>query len=347
MKKTSKKSSIALTVAALLALALSSISCAPKAAPELSQTEFVLGTVCSIRVLKGGDKAVIEKALLHLHELEDLLSVNKPGSQIDAVNAAAGKAPVAVGPEAMDIVKRGLHYAKISGGSFDPSVGPLVKLWGIGSDHARLPSPKEIAAADKLVNWKDISVDEAARTIFLARPGMGLDLGSATKGYAADEVAKILKAGGVKSAVIDLGGNVLVVGAKPDGKSWRVGLQDPEGERGSYIGIATLKDQTMVTSGVYERFFIQDGVRYHHILDTKTGYPVQNGLVSVTVIAAKSFDADGVTTMLFSLGRERGMALARELKLNVIMLDKDHRVYITPGVSSLFEITDSRYSLAE
>jgi len=332
---------------ALLLLAFLSLACSPKAPAEVSQTEFVLGTVCSIRLLKGGDKAVIGKAIARLHEIEDELSVNKPGSQIDDVNAAAGKAPVAVGKEALDIVQRGIHYATLSQGSFDPSVGPLVKLWGIGSDHARLPSPAEVAAARKLVNWKDISVDTAKGTIFLSRAGMALDLGSATKGYAADEVARILRAGGVKSAIIDLGGNVLALGPKPDGKPWRIGLQDPEGERGAYIGIASLKDQTMVTSGIYERFFIQDGVRYHHILDTKTGYPVQNGLSSVTVIAPKSFDADGVTTMLFALGREKGMALARELKLSVIMLDDQHRVFMTPGVSAFFEITDPRYKFSE
>lgn len=332
---------------ALLLLALLTLACSPKAPAEVSQTEFVLGTVCSIRLLKGGDKAVIGKALVRLHEIEDALSVNKPGSQIDEVNAAAGKAPVAVGQEALDIVQRGLRYATLSQGSFDPSVGPLVKLWGIGSDHARLPAPAEVATARKLVNWKDISVDTAKGTIYLARAGMGLDLGSATKGYAADEVARILRAGGVKSAIIDLGGNVLALGPKPDGKPWRIGLQDPEGERGAYIGIASLKDQTMVTSGIYERFFIKDGVRYHHILDTNTGYPVQNGLSSVTVIAPKSFDADGVTTMLFALGREKGMALARELKLSVIMLDDQHRVFMTPGVSAFFEITDPRYKFSE
>lgn len=347
MKTLPTRSPSLLVLASLLFLAFSNLACAPKAFAEISQTEFVLGTVCSIRVLKGGDKSSIAQAIVRLHQIEDELSVNKPGSQIDAVNAAAGKAPVTVGPEAIAIVKRGLHYASLSEGSFDPSVGPLVKLWGIGSDHARLPSPKEVAGAKKLINWKDVSVDEGASTIFLAKAGMGLDLGSATKGYAADEVARILKAGGVKSAIIDLGGNVLVMGSKPDGTAWRIGLQDPEGQRGAYIGIASLRDQTMVTSGIYERFFIQDGVRYHHILDTKTGYPVQNGLTSVTVIAPKSFDADGVTTMLFSLGREKGMALAKELKLKVIMLDDQHRVFMSPGVSALFQITDPRYTLAE
>jgi thiamine biosynthesis lipoprotein len=334
---------------AILSLCLS--ACAKQTPAESSATEFVLGTVCSIRVVQGGsaaaNSAAIDAAFARLRELEAELTVNKEGSQIDAVNASAGIAPVKVGPDAIAIIRKGLGYAGLSEGAFDPSVGPLVKLWGIGTDHARLPPQAEIDAALKLVGWKDVVLDEAAGTVFLKRKGMALDLGSATKGYAADEAARILKAAGVRSAVIDLGGNVLVIGKKPDGKPWRVGLQDPDLERGNYIGIASLDDMTMVTSGVYERFFEAGGVRYHHILGTKDGYPVQNGLTSVTIITKKSFDADGVTTMLFALGREKGLALAKELGIEVIMLDAGHRVYMTPGVSKLFQITNESYKLAE
>jgi thiamine biosynthesis lipoprotein len=335
---------LSLIACTLLALT----SCAKTPQPEIDVTEFVLGTVCSIKVTQGGSRAVVDKAFARLRELEAELTVNKPGSRIDAVNAQAGVAPVKVGADAMAIVKRGLAYSAESGGAFDQTVGPLVRLWGIGlKENPKVPEKKEIDDARALIGWKDVVVDDAAGTIFLKRRGMGLDLGSASKGYAADEVAKILKAGGVKSAIIDLGGNILVVGPKPDGAPWRIGLQDPNGVRGNYIGVASLADQTMVTSGVYERFFIQDGVRYHHILDTTTGFPVRNGLTSVTVIAVKSFDADGVTTMLFALGKDKGLALARKLGIEAIMLDEQKHVYTTPGVSKIFQITDPGYSLAE
>ena len=337
--------------AALLAVVavafLSAAGCAARKPTEISSSDMVLGTVCSVRMTAGGSDAAAAAAFARLHEIEATLTVNKEGSQIDAVNAAAGKEAVKVGPEAVAILSKGLHYAEISDGAFDPSVGPLVKLWGIGTDHARLPSQAEIDKALSLIGWKNVVLDAAAGTVYLKRPGMALDLGSATKGFAADEVADILKAKGVTSGIVDLGGNILVIGSKRDGSPWRIGLQDPEKERGSYMGIASLVDKTMVTSGIYERYFDLDGVRYHHILDTKTGYPVQNGLTSVTVIAEKSFDADGVTTMLFALGREKGMALAARLGLSVIMLDADHRVYMTPGVSKFFEITDPSYKLAE
>jgi len=197
------------------------------------------------------------------------------------------------------------------------------------------------------VNWKDIEVDDSARTIFLRRRGMSLDLGSGTKGYATDELVKLLAAKGVSSAIIDLGGNIFAMGSNPDNRPWRIGLQDPETARGAYMGVASLVDRTMVTSGVYERFFMKDGKRYHHIFDTKTGYPVDNGLTSVTIITAKSFDADGCTTMLFAIGREKGLELGKKLGLGVIMIDDKRKVYLTPGVSGYFELTDPVFTIAE
>ena len=320
--------------------------CQAKQKGETSRTEFVLGTVCALRIDKPND-AALDEAFAWLSHLEAILTVNKEGSQVDAVNAAAGKTPVKVGPEAMAIIKRGIHYAELSDGSFDPTVGPLVKLWGIGTDHARLPSQAEIDKAKALINYKDIVIDEAASTVFLKRAGMALDLGSATKGYAADAVRAILVKHGVKSGIIDLGGNILVIGKKDSRTPWRVGLQDPDSERGTYIGIASLDDCTMVTSGVYERYFIENGVRYHHILNPHTGYPVQNGLTSVTIITKHSFDADGVTTMLFTLGPDKGMELAEKLGIEVIMLDSQKHIFITPGAASCFQITDQRYTLAQ
>jgi FAD:protein FMN transferase len=343
------KARVAPSLAAILFTLALLGSCA--ASPrELSRSGFVLGTACSIRIVGPGGEKLLDAAFARLAAIEDELTVNKAGSRIDALNAAAGREPVAVGADAMVILARDLDLSAWSDGAFDPSVGPLVKLWGIGTDHARLPAKAEIDAARRLIGWKDIVLDSAKGEVFLRRPGMALDLGSTTKGFAADEVARILRAGGAKKAVIDLGGNVLVIGSRPDGKPWRIGLQDPfSTERGSYLGIASLVDKTMVTSGVYERFFVDQasGKRYHHILDTKTGYPVDNGLMSVTVITPRSFDADGFTTTIFALGRERGMALARAKGVDAIVVDAGKKVYMTPGVSTYFEISDSSFSPAE
>jgi thiamine biosynthesis lipoprotein len=335
-------------ILALCPIALALLfSCGRKASPEMTRTEFVMDTVCTVRLVKGGDEAALDASFARLRQIEGELSAQRPDSQISAVNDASGLHPVAVGDDAMAMVKKDLGYAAMSGGAFDPSVGPLVKLWGIGTDHARLPSKAEIRAALRLVNWKDIEVDDSARTIFLRRRGMSLDLGSGTKGYATDELVKLLAAKGVSSAIIDLGGNIFAMGSNPDNRPWRIGLQDPETARGAYMGVASLVDRTMVTSGVYERFFMKDGKRYHHIFDTKTGYPVDNGLTSVTIITAKSFDADGCTTMLFAIGREKGLELGKKLGLGVIMIDDKRKVYLTPGVSGYFELTDPVFTIAE
>jgi|WetSurMetagenome_2_1015567.scaffolds.fasta_scaffold178655_2 FAD:protein FMN transferase len=333
-------------VAIILAAALSP-SCAARKPPEVSRSDFVLDTVCSVRVVGSKDETLLDEAFARLRAVDDELNSYKPELQVAAVNAAAGKAPVAVSDGLVSVMKRDLEYSRLSDGAFDPSVGPLVKIWGIGTDRARVPSRKEIAAALALVGWRDIVLDESAKTLFLKRAGMAVDLGSTTKGYAADAVAALLRSRGVKKAIIDLGGNVMVIGSRPDGKPWRVGLQDPYEERGSLLGVASLVDETMVTSGVYERFFESGGKRYHHILDTKTGYPVDNGIMSVTVIAPRSFDADGLTTTIFALGREKGMELARSRGVGAIIVDADRKVYLSPGLSKDFEITDPAFSYAE
>ncbi len=323
------------------------ISCRPSDGNELSGTEFVLNTVCSIRIYRGGDASLIRSAFNRLRGIEAELGTYGQNGEIERVNAHAGVAPVRVGDDALAVVSRGLEYAKLSDGAFDPSVGPLVRLWGIGTDHAQVPQPSNILEALKCVGWKDVVLDQKDKTIFLRRKGMLLDLGSVTKGYAADAVADILKTGGVTSAIIDLGGNIVVIGSRPDGSPWRIGLQDPADGRGSSIGIASLVDESMVTSGVYERFLEKDGKRYHHILDTSTGYPVDNGLVSATVIAPKSFDADGLTTTIFALGRTRGMELAVQRGVGAILVDADNKVYMTPGLSRKFRLTNSSYTYAE
>ncbi|MDP3177529.1 MAG: FAD:protein FMN transferase [Spirochaetaceae bacterium] len=332
---------------AVAAVAIILTACAPRAAAEISRTEYVLGTFCTIRLVKGGSPALIDRVWARLRQLENDLTVNQAGSQIDSVNKAAGERAVAIGQDAIAILKKDLRYASISDGAFDPSVGPLVKLWGIGTERAAVPSAKDREEALKLVGWKDIVLDENAGTIFLRRKGMALDLGSGTKGYAADLAVDMLRAGGVKSAIIDLGGNVFALGAKTDGKPWRIGLQNPFSTRGDYLGIASLTDQTMVTSGIYERFFEKDGKHYHHILDTRTGFPVDNGLVSVTVIAPKSFDADGFTTTLFAVGRQKALELGKATGVDVIIVDAARKVYMSSGVSNYFEITDPAFTLAE
>lgn len=270
-----------------------------------------------------------------------------PGSELSAVNDAAGHGAVHATADLFAVVKRSTELARLSHGLFDPTVGPLVRLWGINTDHARVPSRAEIAAALTLVNWRDVVLNEEEKTIALRRPSMTLDVGGVAKGYAADEMVRILSARGVKSALIDLGGNIFAMGGKPGGNPWTIGIQDPDAPRGTFFGVVQVTNRTVVTSGVYERFFMKDGKRYHHIMDTRTGFPVDNGLASVTVVADSSFAADGTTLALFSMGPREGLILARGLGLEVIMTGADHKIYATPNVRSFFRITNPSFTYVD
>jgi thiamine biosynthesis lipoprotein len=321
---------------------LAVIACAPSVS---RQSEFVLGVGCSVTLPDKARAGVFNAVFTRLREIEDLFSVNKNGTEVDEINAKAGVEPVRVSTDVLAVIERSLYYAEISGGAFDPTIGPLVKLWDIGFDNPRVPSQAEIDAVLPLVNWRKVSVDSVA--VFLAENGMALDLGGIAKGYAADEVARILQENNVKRAVIDLGGNVFVFGKKKDGSRWRIGVQNPLSERGDSVGVVeTVGDKTMVTSGVYERFFEADGVRYHHIFSAENGFPVRNGLLSVTVIADSSIDADALSTALFVLGFEKGMALVKSLDgVDALFIFEDKTIRGTQGAMECFSLTDDSWTI--
>ena len=312
----------------------------------LSQTAEILWTTCTITIYDHAEKASLDACFQRLREIHARMSVNVPGSELDAIAAAAGKEPVRVTDDVLAVTKKALQLAQLSGGLFDPTVGPLIKVWKINNEHPEVPKAADIAAARALVNWRDVVVDEAAKTILLKRAGMELDLGGLVKGYAADEAVRILSARGVRSAIIDLGGDIFAMGRAQSGQAWRIGVQNPAAERGTYLGIAQVIDKTVVTSGVYEHFFMKNGKRYHHLMDTRTGYPVDNGLDSVTVITRSSMDADGFGLALFCMGTEKGIQLGEKLDLGVVIVDAAHKVYVTPGTKAYFTITDPSFTYA-
>lgn len=331
---------LAVVVAGSMVLA----GCAQRA--PLSHTEEILWTTCTITLYDHADTQTLDGAFQRLREIHGRMSVGLPGSELDAIAAAAGKGPVHVTDDVFTVTQKALQLARLSNGLFDPTVGPLIKVWKINKDNPEVPKPADIAAARALVNWRDVELDDAAKTIFLKRPGMELDLGGLVKGYAADEAIRILSARGVRSAIIDLGGDIFAMGHGQSGQPWRIGVQDPGAGRGNYLGIARVIDKTVVTSGVYEHFFMKDGKRYHHLMDTRTGYPVDNGLVSVTVITSSSMDADGFGLALFCMGKTDGIRLGSKLGLGVVMVDSNHKVYVTPGTKDYFAITDPLFSYA-
>jgi thiamine biosynthesis lipoprotein len=291
-----------------------------------------------------GKPAVYNDIFNRLRETEDRMSVNLPDTDVARVNAAAGIAPVQVHDDVFEVIRQSLHYAEISGGAFDPTVGPLVSLWGIGGDDPRVPSQAEIDAALALVNWRDVELDKERLSVFLKRPGMALDLGAIAKGYAADEAAAIIRKAGLKRAIIDLGGNILAYGEKQDKTPWKVGIQNPLEDRGDYFGIISGPERSFVTSGIYEKYFEAEGERYHHIFSPSDGYPARNGLMAVTIIAKYSIDADALSTAVFVLGYEKGRALVESLEgTEAVFVFDDMSVRQTRGAG--LTLVDETYRL--
>ncbi|MDR0685685.1 MAG: FAD:protein FMN transferase [Spirochaetaceae bacterium] len=320
-----------------------------ESAPE-GRIEFIFGTVCSVRIQERGMDQVYDRVFARLRELDDTFNVNKQGSVISEINRAAGTRPVRVPDEVIKVLGRALFFAELSDGAFDPTIGPLVKLWGIGTDEARVPTHEEVERALSLINWHDVVVDGENNTVFLKKEGMILDAGGIAKGYAADEALRIIRGSGARGALIDFGGNIIVYGEKAisgaQGKMtpWRIGIQHPHRERGEFIGVIDMEDGTLVTSGNYERFFERDGRRYHHILSTKTGYPVENDISSVTVVRGlqreddgASMDADALSTTLFALGFTAAYSFISGFDgVDAIFILKDGEIRVTPALSRRF-----------
>jgi thiamine biosynthesis lipoprotein len=313
-----------------------------------ARSEFVLGTFCGIDLYGRGSEDLYNRMFSRIREIEASMSANLADTELDRINRNAGITPVKIGEDMLEVLESARRYAETSGGAFDPTVGPLVRLWGIGTDRERVPSGEEITGALALVDWRDLVIDREEGTAFLKRGDMALDLGAIAKGYAADEAARIAVEGGIGRGILDLGGNILVIGSRKGNRPWRIGIQDPEERRGAYLGILPVRGRSVVTSGVYERFFEKEGRRYHHILSTANGCPVRNGLLSVTIVAARSMDADALSTAVFALGYEKGRRLVESTPdTEAIFVFEDMSVRLTAGLGGNFTLTGEKYRLED
>lgn len=317
-----------------------------------AQEKFLLGTYVRIRVYDEGKKSVLTPAFDRVKELGDKITINQSGSEIDEVNAQAGIKPVKVSDDVYSLVKKAYEYSEDSRGGFDMAIGSVTQLWRIGFDDARKPSQEEIDQALKLVDYHKIELNDEEKTVYLKEKGMIIDLGAIAKGYITDEVVKVLKDNGVTTAIVDLGGNVYVLGHSPRGENqdWNVGIQDPNLARGSVLGTIKEKNKTLVTSGIYERYLEVDGVKYHHLFDPQTGYPFDNDIASVTIITNKSIDGDGLSTAVFSMGVKKGLSYVEELDngTNAIFVTKEGKVYVTDPIKDEFKLAeDSDYSMGD
>jgi len=314
----------------------------------LSRTEFLLGTVTTISLYDHQSEEILDLAIEKLKALEDTLSINKTGTLIDKINDAAGIHPVVVDESTYDVIEKGLTYSELTDGAFDITVGPIVKLWNIGFPEARVPNPTEIEHALPLIGFDKVILNPNDLSVYLTEPGMRLDLGGIGKGYAADEIAKLLRQNGVEHAIIDLGGNVYTLGNKPGDQLWTVGVQDPFNPRGKVIGRLKAENKSIVTSGIYERFVEDEaGNQYHHILNPKTGYPYENQIAGVTIVSDSSADGDALSTAVFAMGIEEGLSFVESLEgIDAIFITLDSKVYVTDGLKDNFVLSNESFTMA-
>lgn len=326
----SRRAFLRRAAAVVLAAALLLAGCAAAEEPAPQQNSavgFYFDTVITLSAYC--DQELLDEALARCEYYENTLSKTVEGSDVWNINHAGGQ-PVTVSDDTIALLETALRASELSDGAFDVTIAPVTALWDFTSGEAVLPDDADIQAALPLVDYTQIKVE--GNTVTLPA-GMMIDLGGIAKGYIADELAAFLREQGVTSADLNLGGNVITIGRKPDGTAWRIGVQNPHGSRDESILILNLVDATVVTSGNYERYFELDGVRYHHILDPKTGYPVSNGLASVSIITQSSMYADALSTACYVLGLEEGMALIEELEdVEAIFITEDLEVHYSSGV---------------
>lgn len=276
------------------------------------------------------DEALLTDAIALCGRYEKLLSRTVEGSDVWKINHAGGD-PVKISADTAKVLSLALDVCEKSGGALDITIAPAVDLWDFKGEEPALPRDEDIAAAMEKVDYTKVMLEVDTVTI---PKGMEIDLGAVAKGYIADRAAEFLKENGVQSAALNFGGNVIALGSKPDGSPWNIGIQDPDSQTGESIAVVEVKDRSVVTSGVYQRGFDMDGIRYHHILDTDTGWPVQNGVSSVTIIAEGSARADALSTACFAMGRD-GLDFAREMGAEAVIVFSDGSIECTKGAEEL------------
>lgn len=309
---------------------------------------FFLNSILTLDIYDTGlDNAKINQEVEdRVRELENKMSTKIATSEVSKINDNAGIDKVKVSDDTFTVIKEALKYGKISKGKFDITVGNLVDLWGIGTENEKVPSKEEIQKALATVDYNKVEIDDNNKTVFLKDKGMKIDLGAIAKGYVADDIVKILEKDGVKSAIINLGGNVYVYGNK-GGKNFKIGIRNPlSPDPNDYLGIYQSQNESVVTSGVYERFFEKDGKRYHHILSTSDGYPIDNNLISTSIITKSSMDADALSTTTFALGLEEGLKLIENTKnTEAMFITADKKIYMTSGLKEKFELKNSDFTI--
>ena len=314
--------------------------CARKTEP-ISRTGFYFDTVVQITLYDTEDETVLDGCFALAEKYENLFSATKEGSDVWKINHGNGET-VTVSDETVQLLVTATDYANTTGGRIDPTIRPVSELWDFGSEgNAHVPEDASIKEALSHVSYDNIRFgtatsdetgDPVYRTVTLTDREAAVDLGFIAKGYIADKMKEYMLSQNVKSACISLGGNVLAVGEKPDGSPFRIGIQEPFAESGKSLDTIEIRDTSVVTSGIYERCFYKDNVLYHHVLDTATGYPVENELAGVTIICDSSVKADALSTSCLCLGLEKGRDfLDAEKDVAYLLITRDGTQYRSPN----------------
>ena len=320
-----KTLSAVLTASALLLTGCSGAKSSTQTDQDLTYTDMLFDTVIKIQILDSADESILDGLKKLCEKYDTMFSATNTDSELYKLNHANGQ-PFTVSSETANLIQEGIHYSELSGGAFDLTIEPVSALWDFKADKPTVPSSDAIAQAVSHVDYTKVDIQD--NTVTLEDPEAGIDLGAIAKGYIADQVKTYLKKQGIKHAIINLGGNVDVIGTKPDGSKYNIGIQKPFDESGEAITSVQLKDQTVVTSGIYERYFKKNGKLYHHILDPRTGYPCENNLYSVSIITDSSTKADALSTTCFLLGYEKGMELIQSMDgVEAIFITDDEKVH--------------------
>ena len=312
----------------LAALLLLCIGCsAENDLPKLSEVGFYLDTVITMTAYTE-DAQLLKAAMEECGRYERLLSRTVEGSDVWRINHAGGE-PVTVSDDTAAVLRCAAAISEKSAGAFDITIAPASTLWDFTSGKAALPDRDELAAAAALVDYSKLRLE--GNTVTLPA-GMMIDLGAIAKGYIADRVKDYLASRGVKHAILSFGGNIVAIGTKPDGTDWKVGIQDIDKATGEYMLVVRNRGGSTVTSGIYERGFDLDGVRYHHLLNPRTGWPEQNELASVTILSESSMEGDALATAAFVLGPAKGMELIESLPgIEAVFIARDRQVSFSSG----------------
>ncbi len=319
-------------------------SCVPQKEKVYRKSKILMDTLITISAVSdSGDKAdlAIEKAFSEIEKLDKLLNFFSDKSELSEINKNAGKKAVKVSPETFEVIERALYASEKTGGAFDVTIGTEITLWDF---HNKVkPEDKAIRERLSLVNYKGILLNKRASSVYLNKKGMLIDLGGIAKGYAADKAVEVMKKKGIKSGLVSVAGDIKAFGLKPDGKPWKIGIKNPraKNEDDEIMATIELTDMAISTSGDYERYFIIEGKRYHHILNPKTGYPA-DGCRSVSIIAKDGAITDPFSTGIFTLGAEKGMKLLEEMGLDGIIVDKDGKIHTTSNLRGKIEIRGSQ-----